>query len=205
MANQQRKLHVQPDSAAFAGRQARTTRWGDESGQGLVEFALLIPAVLLILVGIIEFGLIFSNVISLRQGTREAARQGAVAQFGTANAACMSSLAGAAGAANANTQNLLCLAKSQIGLGNENVRLKLLIDNPSLTSSGQSFAVSNGLVLCASYQLGSVSGRFGPIVNGRYVHTKTAYRIEQPSATLPAPTETSENDPSGGAWSWCTN
>lgn len=176
----------------------------DESGQGLVELALVLPVLLIILVGIMEFGLTFNNVISLRQGAREAGRQGAVAQFGTAGAGCTSSLTGPAMTANANTKNLLCLAKSQIGLGNSDVRLKLLLDNPGLTASGQSFAVNNGLVLCASYRLSSISGLFNPIINGRYVKTKTAYRIEQPSPS-PAVTETSETDPSGGTWSWCTS
>ncbi len=176
----------------------------DESGQGLVELALVLPLLLIILLGVIEFGVIFNNIISLRQGAREAARQGVVAQFGTASASCTSALSGPAAGANSNTQNLLCLAKSQIGLGNTDVRLKLLLDNPGLTTAGQSFAVNNGLVLCASYRLSSISGLFGPIINGRYVTTKTAYRIEQPSPS-PVVTETSETDPSGGTWSWCTN
>jgi Flp pilus assembly protein TadG len=176
----------------------------DQAGQGVVEFALILPVLLFLLVGIIEFGLIMNNVIALRQGAREGARQGAVAQFGSTNASCNAALTGAAASANANTKNLLCLTKSQIGLGDTNVRLKLLIDNPMLTSAGQPFAVNNGLVLCASYKLSSVSGIFDPILNGRYTRTKTTYRIEQPSAA-PIVAETSETDPSGGAWSWCTN
>ena len=49
----------------------------------MVEFALILPVLLLILVGIIEFGSIYSKVISMRQGVREAGRQGSVANFGS--------------------------------------------------------------------------------------------------------------------------
>ena len=58
----------------------------DESGQGVVEFALILPILLLVLVGIIEFGAIYSKVISMRQGVREAGRAASVGAFG--NAAC---------------------------------------------------------------------------------------------------------------------
>jgi len=63
--------------ARFAGRSALAR---DERGQGLVEFALILPVLLLILVGIIEFGSVYSKVISMRQGVREAGRQGSVAK-----------------------------------------------------------------------------------------------------------------------------
>jgi len=37
----------------------------------------MVPVLLLVLFGMIDYGLFFSNSLSLKQGTREAARQGA--------------------------------------------------------------------------------------------------------------------------------
>ena len=36
-------------------------RWGGESGQGLVEFALILPVLLILVLGIMEFGLLLYN------------------------------------------------------------------------------------------------------------------------------------------------
>ncbi|HKX75314.1 MAG TPA: TadE/TadG family type IV pilus assembly protein [Acidimicrobiia bacterium] len=45
-----------------------------ESGASLVEFALLAPFLLLLLIGVIEFAWLFSQHLDVRQGAREAAR-----------------------------------------------------------------------------------------------------------------------------------
>ncbi len=45
-----------------------------ENGQSMVEFALIMPILLLILVGIIEFGFMFSNFLTLTNASREAVR-----------------------------------------------------------------------------------------------------------------------------------
>ncbi|OJV66642.1 MAG: hypothetical protein BGO41_04255 [Clostridiales bacterium 38-18] len=43
-------------------------------GQSLVEFALVMPLLMLILIGIIEFGFMFSGYLTLTNASREAAR-----------------------------------------------------------------------------------------------------------------------------------
>ena len=43
-------------------------------GQGLVEFALILPVLMLMLLGVLEFGFIFSNHQGLEYATREGAR-----------------------------------------------------------------------------------------------------------------------------------
>lgn len=45
-----------------------------EQGASLVEFALLLPFLVLLLIGIIEFAWLFSQHLDVRQGAREAAR-----------------------------------------------------------------------------------------------------------------------------------
>jgi hypothetical protein len=46
----------------------------DESGQSIVEFALILPLLLLLIMGIIEFSFIFSNYLTLSNASREATR-----------------------------------------------------------------------------------------------------------------------------------
>jgi Flp pilus assembly protein TadG len=47
-------------------------------GQSLVEFALILTPLLLLLLGIIQFGFIFNTYVTLTNATREAARSGSI-------------------------------------------------------------------------------------------------------------------------------
>ena len=59
-----------------------------ERGQGLVEFAMLVPFFLLLLLGMLEFGFAFDQNLTLEYATREGARVGsALANGGGALAA----------------------------------------------------------------------------------------------------------------------
>ncbi|MDP4182990.1 MAG: pilus assembly protein [Bacillota bacterium] len=49
-----------------------------KQGQAIVETALVLPIVLLILMGIIDFGLMFNNYLVLNNASREGARKAAV-------------------------------------------------------------------------------------------------------------------------------
>jgi len=49
-------------------------RLNNEKGQSMVEFALIMPILLLIIVGIIEFGFMFSSFLTLTNASREAVR-----------------------------------------------------------------------------------------------------------------------------------
>ncbi len=53
-------------------------RTENEKGQAMVEFALILPILLLILCGIIDFGWIFGNQLMANNACREAARYTAV-------------------------------------------------------------------------------------------------------------------------------
>ena len=48
--------------------------WHDESGQSLVEFAMVLPILLLILIGIFNFGQVFYSDIVINEAARDAAR-----------------------------------------------------------------------------------------------------------------------------------
>jgi len=56
------------------GRAGRRSAWRREDGQTLAEFALVLPVLLLILTGILKFGLMFNNYITLTDSVRSGAR-----------------------------------------------------------------------------------------------------------------------------------
>lgn len=56
----------------------RLRKGGDQRGQSLVEFALLVPVFLLLLFAIVDFGMGFHAWITVTNSAREGARLGAV-------------------------------------------------------------------------------------------------------------------------------
>jgi Flp pilus assembly protein TadG len=55
-------------------------RRSNESGQAFVELALVLPVLLLLLLGVIQFGNIFRDYIALTDATRVGARQASVSR-----------------------------------------------------------------------------------------------------------------------------
>lgn len=58
-----------------------------ERGQAMVEFAAVLLPILLLVVGIIQFGLIFGANITLTNAAREGARAATIARYDIANPA----------------------------------------------------------------------------------------------------------------------
>jgi Flp pilus assembly protein TadG len=63
-------------------------RRSGERGQSLIELSIAIPVVLLLLLGMLEFGFAFSHHLTLEYATREGARTGAALAAGTGEVAC---------------------------------------------------------------------------------------------------------------------
>ena len=51
-----------------------------ESGQTMVEFALILPTLAILLFGVIQFGIAFNNYLAVTDAVRAGARQAAVAR-----------------------------------------------------------------------------------------------------------------------------
>ena len=84
--------------------------------------ALVLPIIMMVLFGVIEFGATYNNFISLRDGTRNAARSASVGNFGTTTSCDLTG----AGEASTNVQRLMCLTKEQIGLDTSKLRVKVV-------------------------------------------------------------------------------
>jgi Flp pilus assembly protein TadG len=67
-----------PARRRFPWRRLSARRPGDERGQALVEFAVVLMPVLLLIVGIIQFGLLFGANVTLTNAAREATRAGTI-------------------------------------------------------------------------------------------------------------------------------
>jgi hypothetical protein len=165
-------------------RRARTER-----GASIVEFALLAPVFVALVMGIIDFGMGLSDNLALRQGVREGARQAVVANFGT-DVSC--TVVGASPPTA--TRQLMCLTKERIGGDEASLRVK--VDVLGTYQRGTS------MLVCAQRPFVSTSGFFAAFTNGKQLRNKVRMRIEDVvSTTFSDATETA---PSGGDWSWCT-
>jgi Flp pilus assembly protein TadG len=56
---------------------------GRDSGQSLVEFAAVVPIIMMLMLGMLEFGFVFTHQVGLEYATREGARMGAALGSGT--------------------------------------------------------------------------------------------------------------------------
>jgi Flp pilus assembly protein TadG len=56
-------------------------RFRNEHGQTMTEFALVLPILAVLLFGVIQFGIVFNNYVTLTDAVRAGARKGAVGRF----------------------------------------------------------------------------------------------------------------------------
>ena len=70
-----------------------------ENGQAVVEFAVILPVLLMILFAILQFGIVFNNYIQVTAAAREGARKAAVSRSLGTSAAETAATASAKGAA----------------------------------------------------------------------------------------------------------
>jgi Flp pilus assembly protein TadG len=74
-------------------------RKNNERGQAVVEFAVILPVLLLILFSILQFGIVFNNYIQVTAAAREGARKAAVSRGLGTSGATNAAIAAAKGAA----------------------------------------------------------------------------------------------------------
>lgn len=160
----------------------------DERGASAVEMALVLPALVLIIAGIIDFGLVFNDLMALRQGVGAGVRQGIVAQAGTDSSCALTG----AGAANTETKKLMCLTKSLVALDEADTRT--MVSFPGSRTKGGS------LILCAQTPLESATTVFNPLLDGA-LKAKVHMRIEQDLSDFGSASETAL---AGSDWGWCT-
>lgn len=162
----------------------RMTPGRRDNGAAAVEFALVVPILLVLVFGIIDYGLWFSDTFAAKDGVRGAARQGVVEDFGACN-------------------ELRCLAdetKSRIDSVSDSKAVHISVEASSGNPAG--WKRGNNLVVCASVKSEGVTG-LTPIPHGGLIRSQITMRIEQedrPPADV-ATGYSTDLDPDG--WSWC--
>lgn len=68
-------------------------RYGQEKGQDLVEYALVLPLFLFLVLSIIELSLLFFDYVTVSNAAREGARAGVVVASDICDAGCVDDLA----------------------------------------------------------------------------------------------------------------
>ena len=167
-------------------------RRNDERGANALEFVLVAPVLFLVLFGIIDFGFTYNNIQAVQYGGHEGARAAAVGRTGSTTSC---SLQGSAASANTATRQLICLAKSRVGLDAADTRVKL-----ELTADG--YGLGSHVAVCVQYPLRSWSGALAELLVGEVTEAKGVARIER-LTTMPLE-EVSEPALSGNDWSWCS-
>lgn len=147
-----------------------------DDGAAAVEFALVMPILLLVVFGILQYGLYFSDSLDTRQGVREAARQGVVRNF----PAC--------GGASTDLDKLRCNAKQQISAltGTEYVKV---VKPPTWQKAAP-------LTVCALVKTDGGVGLL-PMPNGGWIKSTTQMSIEQDAAPLPTGNTNQDSLPAG--------
>lgn len=150
-----------------------------EGGAAAVEFALIAGFVMFpLLFAMIQYGLFFNDSLAVRQGVREAARQGVVKTFRSC------------GTATTDLDKLRCTTKSEVG--------GVFGGAPYVSVGFTTWAKGNALTVCALVKEDVVFG-FLPMPDDGWIFSKTQLSIEQDTA----PTGSAGADrplPSGVAW-----
>jgi len=162
-------------------RRLLRSRSKDSRGASLVEFALVVPLFLILVMGIIDFSMTYNDYNSVRQGTAAGARQGVV---DTLNGVSCSGTT---------SQKLACLTKQLVGLDASKTKVKISL--PTTYSVGETLRV------CTMYQFRSITGMFNSVLNNRIAKAKIDMRIEKLDAS--PMTNYSETALAGQDWSWC--
>lgn len=140
-----------------------------DRGAAALEFALVVPVLAVLVFGMIDYGLFFSDSLGARDGVRVAARQGSVEDF---TGACPD---GYQGSGSPRLGRLACAAVEQTGAigGDTYVRV----------TAADGWLVDKDVVVCVAVVENGLTG-LTPMPNHSTVHARLQVRIEQ--ATPPS-------------------
>jgi TadE-like protein len=175
-------------------RRKAPRRGRSERGAVLVEAALILPLLLALVLGMIDYGFTFNDAIAVRQGGREGLREAIVntkppAPNGTWNCPTGSG----APAAGTDAYNILCFTKLMVGLNQSKTVVKVYFTN---------FSAGQPVKICVQYKASSVTGAYKAFLDGKVLATSVESLVEQTQASMTAFAETSWPDGSGAVnWS----
>ena len=160
-----------------------------ERGAAAVEFGLVSPVVFAVLFGTLTYGLWFNDSLNLRQGLREASRQGVVENFGDQSSCGMTY----ATTPSTNIRELMCRAEADVNAITGDTYIKVVLPN--------GWVRGKELVVCGMIHAERVPGLV-PLPDDRLITWSSRMSIE---VAAPRQVETggAEVPPAGASWAWC--
>lgn len=177
-------------------RSPRHLRRRSQRGAVLVEAALVIPVLIIFIMGVVDLSVLHQDKISLRNGVREAARQGGATRFGGNDSCALNPVP-----TNANTRQLACMLKRRTELDQTRIRVKFRVISEANPASGAAWAPGELLLVCAMSQATSTTRFFAPALDGRVQVSRMTAMIERPATGGFGDME--ETPLAGQTWSWC--
>ena len=143
------------------------------------------PILFLVLFGIIDYGFWFNDSLNVRQGVREAARQGVVSTSVTCSSGTTS------------MEKLRCLTEQEVGAVTGPTYVKIAYPD--------GWVRGKPLLVCAAVRADALTG-FVPLPSDGMIRSKTKLSIEVVDDPMPATFGVPIEDslPAGGGdWTWC--
>ena len=170
-----------------------------DAGAAALEFALVLPVLVLILFGIIDYGLYFSNNLSAESGVQTAARQATV---GSLDTTCTTP-ADAPSDTSAQVGQLMCMVKANTGSITGTSYVEVAFPGDPTTTG---WYPGQQLIVCEVIDVQGLTGYVPlPRHDGQVViRSKVVTQIQSfPMPQQLPDTTRAEGDPPGG-WGWCT-
>lgn len=156
----------------------------DERGAELVEFALVVPLLVVLLFGLVDFGLVFGGYTQLRASVQASARAASLGDYAYAGPGTCT------GGPDMATAGLVCnLASSLLplmGTASGSLRVGICFVTPGSIPScdeqtGPGTSLTEDVEVCAEATMHSSTGITAPIIDGRTVSSSNRLVIEQPA------------------------
>lgn len=151
-----------------------------ERGQSVVEMALLLPVYLMLLLGMLEFGLAFDHLLSISYASREGARVGAALTNGGGTLGCSGGQS--PNAASVDPQIIAAVERVLTSPGS-------LVSIANVTQIRIYLATSTGAETAGSVNVWTYAPAGGPVIDGDpldFVQSSAAWNACSRTNTLPA-------------------
>lgn len=161
---------------------ARRSGVSHERGAAAVEFAFVAPLLIALLLGILDYGIWFSESLNLRQVVRESARQAVVKSFDTS-------------CAGNDIAKVVCATNKELSpiAGTAYTRVAL---------PGAEWKRGDAILVCSMVDVDAVTG-FTPLPSGGVLRSKTTMSIESDDPPATGTLALGPALPAGLDWSWC--
>lgn len=155
----------------------------DQGGAALVEFVVVLPLLLLLVFGVIDFASVFNDYQSVRQGAGAGERMAIVNQVPAltsphCNATDDSNIhMTGAPAPGSSAADLICYTKSRVGLNMDKTRVALVFNAP--------FKAGQPLMVCVQYPVSSLTGFFSSLFHNKVLNAQSETIVEFLSPATP--------------------